>query len=331
MSDYILQSTQNNLDRTAEIESMLNERGACMLGCGVFCVSGIKMPDGTTIRGMGAATKLVLIDEVTDGAAVKLGSFCTVRDISVLGSQTESEIPTEVGSRHGILFEGSATEEHYKGAQPAHSMVSGCFISGFSGGGITCRCTGYSPESSLSVSDCQIFLCGAGINIPYFSEYHNFTGVKCNRNLYGCINNGGNNVFVNCGFDCNKTGFVIDNSYGQSNNNSHGSVVGCTFNHSDSNKGVGILLLGVSHGYVFSSSQLFFSKIIIENSTGLVFDSFNCGREVEISVKGKHPRGTGLVTFSGFAFNPAPKISIFDNDSVKFINCFTADGNALTL
>ena len=50
MSDYILQSTQNNLDRTAEIESMLNERGACMLGCGVFCVSGIKMPDGTVIN-----------------------------------------------------------------------------------------------------------------------------------------------------------------------------------------------------------------------------------------------------------------------------------------
>ncbi|MBR5140306.1 MAG: hypothetical protein IKV16_04545 [Clostridia bacterium] len=331
MSDYILESTHNSLDRTAEIEAMLNERGACMLGCGVFYVSGIKMPDGASIRGMGAATKIILNSSVTDGAAISLAGFSTVRDVFLLGSEGEAEIPAEVGTRHGILFEGTATEEHYEGAQPTHSMVSGCFISAFSGGGITCRCTGYSPESSLSVSDCQIFLCGVGINIPYFSEYHSFTSVKCNRNLYGCINNGGNNIFTNCGFDCNKTGFVIDNSHGQSNNNSHGSVVGCTFNHSDSNKGVGILLLGVSHGYVFSACQLFFSKVVIENSTGLVFDSFNCGREVEISVKGKHPRGTGLVTFSGSAFNPAPKISVSDNDSVKFISCFTADGKELTL
>lgn len=330
MFDYILESTQNKADRAAEIEALLNERGACILGAGVFYISSVKMPDGTTVKGMGAATKIVLLDEVADGAAICLGSFCTVKDIFLLGSEGEAVIPTEVGNRHGILFEGSATEEHYKGAQPTHSMISGCFISAFSGGGITCRNTGYSPESSLTVSDCQIFLCGVGINIPFFSEYHNFNSVKCNRNLYGCINNGGNNVFTGCGFDCNKTGFIIDNSHGQSNNNSHGSVVGCTFNHSDSNKGIGILLLGVSHGYVFSACQLFFSKVVIENSTGLVFDSFNCGREVEISVKGKHPRGVGLVTFSGSAFNPAPKISVTDNDTVKFINCFTADGKELT-
>ena len=30
--------------------------------------------------------------------------------------------------------------------------------------------------------------------------------------------------------------------------------------------------------------------------------------------------------FSNFAFNPEPKISITDNDSVKFINCYNKDG-----
>ena len=61
---------------------------------------------------------------------------------------------------------------------------------------------------------------------------HMFTNIMASKCLYGCINNGGNNVFVNCGFNSNITGFLIDNSRGQSNNNSHGSAIGCTFNHS---------------------------------------------------------------------------------------------------
>lgn len=328
MTGYILESTRDKRDRSAEIEKMLAEVGVCILGSGDFYVSGVTMPDRTTIKGMGAATRLILSEEVTDGAAITFGSFCTVREVSISGAESDIDIPEEVGTRHGILFHGNATEKDYalSNSQHKHGIINSCFISSFSGGGITCERTGYSPSSSLTVSDCHIFRCGAGINISDFSEYHEFTNVLSTRNRYGCINNGGNNVFTNCGFNSNVTAFLIDNSKGDKNNNSHGSVVGCTFNHSGNNDGIGIYVRNTRHGYVFTGCQLFFSKIIIENSTRLVFNSFNCGRNVEIIVNGKNAFDGGLVMFSNFAFNPEPKISITDNDSVKFINCYNKDG-----
>ena len=295
------------------IEQKLSEYGVCILGAGRYLVSGVKMPDGSTIYGMGAATEIVLMDSVLSGAAIRLGSFCTVKGVCILGAQGEYSYPDSLGERHGILFSGEATNFNREKPQHKNSIIEGCFIHAFSGGGITCIDTGYSIESSLSVSDCRITGCGAGINIFRFSEYHSFSGILCSDNLYGCINNGGNNLFSVCHFSNNKTGFLIDNRNGQSNNNSHGSVVGCSFNHSNKNSGVGIEVLGAKHGFVFSSCQLFFSDIRVENSYGIVFLDFNCGKAEKISVK-----GGGKVVFRGFSFKEKPEISVSDNESVVF-------------
>ena len=314
--DYYLKSTRDYTDRTAEIESLLQEYGVCVLGPGTFVVSGVKMPDGTTLRGEGAATKLLLIQEGT--FTVQLGSYCTVRDVTVLGSEEEIELPEAVGNRHGLLFLSDAVPGVTK-IHPRHSIISGCFAHGFTGGGITCHDTGYNTRSALNVSDCHIWNCGAGINISHFSEYHKFTNVLCGACLYGCINNGGNNMFLNCGFNANKIGFLIDNSQGQSNNNSHGSAIGCTFNHSDHNEGIGIQLLGAIHGYVFSGCQVFFSQTILENCDGIIFDSMNYGSKIPIHIKG----GSRIV-FSNSMFQVQPEpLTVEDNDLVEFLNCYT--------
>jgi hypothetical protein len=206
--------------------------------------------------------------------------------------------------------------------------VEDCFIFSFTGGGITCNDTGYSIRSAITASNCHIFNCGAGINVSCFSEYHKFTNIISTENLYGCINNGGNNVFVNCGFDCNGTGFLIDNSRKQSNNQAHGSAIGCTFNHSGNNSGIGIQILGANWGYVFEGGQVFYSKIVLENSTNISFTSFNFGgkkiNEIDIS-------GGNLTTFANCAFHFKPKFNVNDNDKVKISNCFTRDGEPVTL
>ena len=74
-------------DMTAAIEEKLNTTGACLLGSGVYYVSGIRMPKGSALIGMGNATKLVLLPEVESGAAVYINGFCTVKDLCVLGSE----------------------------------------------------------------------------------------------------------------------------------------------------------------------------------------------------------------------------------------------------
>ena len=326
MVEYYLSSTQDYTDRTAEIQSLLERYGTCQLGNGIFVTTGIVMPEGTSLMGVGYATKLLLREDLEKGYTVTLNSFCTVKDLAVMGSMEEIALPERVGDRHGLAFLGTATLKDWAN-QPKNSIISGCFISGFTGGGITCTDTGYHVRCSMVVSDCHIFNCGAGINISHFSEYHKFTNVQCCKNLFGCINNGGNNVFVGCAFDSNGTGFLIDNSQGQSPNNAHGSVVGCTFNHTGGNGGIGIQILGAKPGYSFTGCQLFYSQIVLENSYDILFNSMNTGRQVQIHIKGG---GLTMFTNCSFGYDPG-EITVTDNEDVKFINCFNRAGEPVRI
>ena len=322
-SKYFLESTGDMTDRTADIQKKLDTYGVCILGAGLYVVNGVNMPDESTVMGMGKATKVLLDPAAESGYAIGLRSFCTVKNLGLMGALDEIELPETVGERHGLLFKGTATGKQWKVGQPLNSMIDGCYMMGFTGGGLTCVDTGYFIRACLTVANCHMANCGVGINISHFSEFHKFTNVVCNRNRYGCVNNGGNNVFTACAFDGNITGFVIDNSRGQSGNDSHGSVVGCTFNHSDNNNGIGILIMGARYGYVFTGCQLFYSKIVLENSAAITFSDVNFGAP-EITVKGGK-----LTMFSDCAFGGVPAITVEDNDNVKFVNCFTRDGQAV--
>ena len=323
--DFFMKSTNDTADRSAEIEKMLQEYKVCVLTPGVYYVSGVKMPNGTSLYGMGEGSRVVLHADVAEGCAIAMASCCTVRDLTVLGTTDDMPRPTEVGTRHGISFIGTATRENRRG-QPMDSIISGCRIRDFTGGGITCRDTGYGINCSVSVADCRIHNCGAGINISHFSEFHNFTNVTSTRNLYGCINNGGNNVFVACGFDGNTVGYLIDNSQKQSPNNAHGSCVACTFNHTDHNKGVGIRILGAKPGYVFSDCQMFFSNIEIHNSIGVQFNNFNFGKAVNFCITGE-----STVTVTGGFFTSQPTFCLEGDPMVQVRDCYTKPGDPVEL
>ena len=322
---YYLETTGDYTDRTAEITEILGRYGVCVLGAGLFCVKNINMPERSTLSGMGAATRLLLDPKVEEGYAVNLSTFCTVKDMAVIGSEDPIALPDEVGMRHGVVYIGTATRKDWREGQPFNAIVSGCFISSFSGGGITGRCTGYHLRACLSISECHVVNCGAGLNFAYLSEYHKVSNVICNENLYGCINNGGNNTFVGCSFDGNKMGFMIDNRDKKSPNNSHGTVVGCSFNHTDENKGIGILVYDADHGYIFSDCQCFYSKIVIERSSGIVLSTFNFGREQGITVTGGDP-----VRILGCTFADSPVVTLEEDGVIIFDRCIDRKGNEIT-
>ena len=318
---YFLSAPTDGRDATKDIQAALDTYGACLLGAGDFTVTGVTMPERATLSGLGAATHIHLADTVTSGAAVRLSSYCTVKDIAFYGSTSE-ETPAELGERHGILFEGNVfTDNDDHAGQDHNNIITNCFFFGFSGGCITCRHTGYSVKSCVSVSDCHMRFSGAGINIERFSEFSKFTNITSTNNLYGCINNGGNNMFVNCGFSANTVGFLIDNEHGQSPNCAHGSCVGCTFHHSDKNRGIGILIKNEIPGFVFDGCQIGFSKIVIENSNCVSFVAMNFLRHVAIRISG----GT-LTLFASSMFHEAPEVTIENNDAVRFDNCYLKDG-----
>ena len=317
---YFLAAPADGHDMTAEIENILSLYGVCRLSVGDFFTTGIHMPVGSSLYGEGGATKLILDPSVENGAAIRLSTNCTVESMTLLGG--EEDTPEALGTRHGILFEGTAIDDYYDRAlQPHNNTVSGCFIFGFSGGGITCHQTGYAVASAMLVTNCHIRFSGAGINISRFSEFHKFTNISSSENLYGCINNGGNNMFVNCGFSSNTVGFVIDNTDGSMLNCAHGSCVGCTFHHANHNKGIGILIKNEIPGFVFDGCQIGFSKIVLENSDCVSFTGMNFLRNVAISVT-----GGSLTLFTASMFHEIPTVSITDNNAVRFTSCYCKDG-----
>ena len=119
------------------------------------------------------------------------------------------------------------------------------------------------------------------------------------------------------------TGFVIDNTDGKAVNNSHGSAVGCTFNHNGNNEGIGIVIRNAKSGYVFTGCQLFYSKIIIENSPWISFTSFNFGKNTDIRVVGSR-----TVMFANSYFHGAPTVSVSDG-KVAFRCCFDENGEEM--
>ena len=322
---YFLAPTGDTTDRSREIEEKLEQYKVCILGAGTYYVTGVTMPASSALLGLGEASVVILDESVKDGAAIKLGTCCSVKNLSVQGSEKALSIPDEIGTRHGILYLSNVTPQD-SGNPPRKEILSDLRIHSFSGGGITCHDTGYGIDSSICATNIRIQYCGAGINISHFSEYHKFTNITCTRNLFGCINNGGNNVFTACSFDGNATGFVIDNSRKQSNNNAHGSAVGCTFNHTGANKGVGIHIMGSNPGYVFSACQIFFSQIIVENSGGIHFADCNLGRGEKIFV-----RGGGRFMMTDCTFGQPPVITVENNPYTTFRDCYLRTGaDALT-
>ena len=325
-TNNFLASTDDTTDRTGEIQAMLNSIGICRLGPGDFYVTGVQVPTRGMLIGSGNATSLVLDESVATGYAVKLTSYSSVKNLRIRGTESQSAVahPSEVGNRHGIIYESTYPTSGYTGYY--RPMIDGCTIYNFSGGGITLNSTGISAAGHVVISNCIIYSCGAGINIHRYSEFHRITNVTAQGCLYGCIDNGGNNNFANCDFSSNENGLLIDNSTGQSPNNTHGSFVGCTFNHTGGNTGIAIRILGGTAGEIFTASQIFFGGIVIDGSIGVRFIGANIGRNVPITIS--NSKGTTFTDCNlreaapseQFPLTDSP-ISVTNSSVTRFEHC----------
>lgn len=322
-----LASTGDSTDRTAAILSMLTATGSCHLGPGVFYISGLQMPDHSTIIGSGYSTR-IRMSGTSDGFAIKMGSCCYLKDFRLSGADEPPTFGGNIGGRHGVLWQGTYTDNH---SAPLMGMISGLYIDNFTGGGITCYDTGYGTTTAIEGTNIYITNCWAGLNISYWSEFHKFTNVRCASCRIGCVNNGGNNIFVNCDFSTSEEiGMLMDNSQGQSPNHTHGSCIGCVFNHTryagTANSGTGIEMLNCdTSGFIFEGCQIFFSKINLVNCDGIVFSNCNFGNlNCDITIS-----GGGAVLFNGNMHQAKPPITISNNTNVHFVNCYVKTTGAI--
>ena len=313
-------SDAGKTDMTGPIMSMLTSTGYCHLAPGIFYVSGnIDMPAGSTLIGCGQDTIIRLLSSTSSGYIVRASQYNTVKDIRFSGGYSAIDVSSEtVGTRHGLVYVGNED-----GSSPAiptalPSMVNNCWFDNFSGAGIYCNNSGNSVNQPLIVSDCFIRYCGAGIDIKYLAEYLKFTNVVTYHCHYACINNGGNNTFTGCTFH-GTVGFLIQNG----TNSGHGSCIGCTFNHIDSwndpsgsGNGNAIQISSLSNGFMFTGCQIWYGKVIIQNSRGVsISDTQFGGGYPVIKVSGSYG-----AFFNNCIFHASPTIT--KNSATKFNGCY---------
>lgn len=308
-----LPPTGDTTDRSYEITQRLAD-GWCELGPGVFYVSGVTMPDESTLSGAGASTKLVMLDG--DGACVTMGSRCTLKDMAIVGG-TDIELDGTIGNRHGVYVGGDGTQR---------GTIDNVLVSGFSGAGIRLYDTGYASSSSCQITNVRAFNNEVGLYIQRKSEYNRICNCEFGSNYYGAINNGGNNKIANCNFDSNVTGMLFDNSQGQSDNNTHGSVTNCTFNHNDSNAGYALKMYGCRSGEMFVGCQFFYGSILLDDSQGVVLSACNFGRSEDgFVINGGDAHILAGCMFTGISAGFMP-FTITNNNKVHFVGCYTRDG-----
>ena len=257
------------------------------------------------------------------GNCVELGTRSTLKNVYIFGGL--SYAPSSKGTRNGLAWVGTFTGHAGEDEKESHACVEGVEIYGFNGSGFLLTSTG-TNSYGMNVTNLVVDRCYYGIEIPYYSEYHRFSTCHINRCRIGVLNNGGNNMFVNCSFDKNsETAFMIDNTNNMAGNLAHGSVIGSTFNHTGSNDGTAIKLISFIAGFAFVGCHIFFGTTDIKDATGVIFDSCNYGDTTGITCD------NSTVFYNSCVFKNALDLTRVNSPVVRMNACYRRNGDAVTL
>lgn len=315
-------------DMAPAIMAMLKQTGHCHLGTGIYYVSGIDMPDNSMLSGCGKGTVIRLLQSVSTGYAVKMGTHNTLANVCISGADA-APVRTSQGTRTGVLY--AANHDGATDGTTAYDtercIIDNVWIENFTDSGLKCHNTANVYRKGLYATNLMLYACWCGLNIDYISEFNKFVNVQTAFCTYGCRNNGGNNTFTSCTFYGTSVAFYID---GTQPNAAHGALIGCTLCHSGSNAGSAITIVGAIDGFVISGCQIWYNTINLTNSNGIVFSGCEFGRDADISIS-----GGALVMFDGCVWmydsTYPPVISVTNNNKVKFTGCYGAEsGNEIT-
>lgn len=308
-------------DRKEEIETILSEYGECILSKGDYYVSGVVMPVGSKIRGVGEDTKLYLMGSVTSGSAITPMGDNTIADMKIKRENGYTSKPSSstTGTDFGITCENNVNL----------IRIANCDFEGFSGAGIYGYGSSSNPSQSALIDNCRFQYCTTGIWFSGGMEFNSVSNCVCTLCYYGVHNQGGNNMFVNSHFNMNTIGWYQYGIGVTPSNLGHGSAIGCIFNHNTSQA---IWLQAGGNGFVFSGCQIWYGEIILRSLTGITFTGCELGGvSVPITLYGSSSKGH---LFSGCRFSIQPTLSLQSSataDGCIVKDCYLFDGTAVTL
>lgn len=319
---HYMESTNDNTNVNRAIIRRLRFCNKCILGPGIFYSNAsIELTGGMTLMGSGTRTTQLIY---TGAENAITGNYDTqVSDIWIRGATEDIEISSTEGEKNGIYISGESS------TAIGGMVIENCTFTNFTGSGIKATSTGY-PTRGFIINNCMFRNCYCGINLNKKTEYWKISNVISRLNYYGIIDNGGNNLITNSGFDSNEIGLLIDDEDGTHGNNTHGSFSNCTMNHSGT---AAIKTLGTgSHlletGMVFSNCQFFYGGLNLDHVYGFGFNNCNFGSETPITINASQS-----VIFSNCLFRLASDSPITITNSankiIRFFNCYTRYGTAI--
>ena len=165
----------------------------------------------------------------------------------------------------------------------------------------------------LQITNCRFYFNYCGNYFDYRCEYTQMLNCVWGENYIGTVNCGGNNAYVSCQWNANYTGFKMENS---GSNPAHGGCNGCTFNHNDNQA---IQIDNCVNGWTFEGCQIFYGKIVLNNSKGVIFNGNIWGSCTFFSTF-PDEKNVNMITNTYFLTDRTAILSGNDG-STKVVNC----------
>lgn len=168
----------------------------------------------------------------------------------------------------------------------------------------------------FQITNCRFYFNYCGNFFDYRCEYSQVLNCVWGKNCIGTLNCGGNNAYVSCQWNANTTGFQMESS---GSNPAHGGCNGCTFNHNYENA---VLINDCVNGWTFEGCQIFYGKIVLNKSKGVIFNGNLWGScEFHSNYPGK--TNQNLIVNTYFLTDSASILA--HNDGSTFVYCCLPD------
>ena len=165
----------------------------------------------------------------------------------------------------------------------------------------------------FQITNCRFYFNYCGNYFDYRCEYTQMLNCVWGENYIGTVNCGGNNAYVSCQWNANHTGFKMENS---GSNPAHGGCNGCTFNH---NHNQAIQIDDCVNGWTFEGCQIFYGKIVLNKSKGVIFNGNIWGSCKFFSTL---PGEKNVNMITNTYFQTDRNVILSGNDgSTKVVNC----------
>lgn len=260
-------SNELNITADYDLQEYINTHSIVELNPTTYTVSKpIIIPNGTRIIGVRGKTILKLSDDATSIFTFNSSTEnIQIENIIFEGKNVISPQSTSLDNIKNRIGEGTDTGIYATGyAKNVH--IRNCEFRNFNLAGIHLFRTHSLYTRTFKITDCVFINNWYGLLSDVRSEYHTVIGCSMNYNQIGCFIAGGNNFMSCCHFEANAVGCVVSGT--NKDNDSHGSIVGSSFNHNES---FALCCIDINNGFTFDGCHIFDGDLLIDNSIGLVF------------------------------------------------------------